>query len=395
MTESDIKKSDFATEFNFDDIRAFYDDEVQDVTKKLIHDPIFMTLINYLWPDMTFDDVKKKAEKVNGNIDFQLEFMHGAIRRILEISSNGLSCSGFDQLDPKKAYLFVGNHRDILLDAAILQVLLVEHGLPTTEITFGSNLKEKGFVTDFGKLNRMFTVQREGTSKELYEISRKLSAYIRHTITDKRVSVWIAQRNGRTKDGYDTTQSGLLKMLNISGNKSFSENFSQLNIVPLTISYEYEPCDHLKTQELYLSSLHTKYTKAQGEDLNSIVTGIKQPKGRIHMTAGAPLSEKELQYLDKIPNENEKVKALTAILDKRIHHDYKLHPVNHIACDILHDTNIFEAFYSPEEKNNFVKYMEQQTSLIEGEKEMLQSIFLKIYAQPTINKIHLNEQTAF
>lgn len=393
--ESQIKKSDFAQEFSFEDIRAFYDDEVQEVTQRLIHDPLFMTLINYLWPGMSFEQVKEKAARINSSIDFQLEFMHGGIRRVLEMSSTGLSCSGFEQLDPKKSYLFVGNHRDILLDAAILQVLLVEHGFPTSEITFGSNLKEKGFITDFGRLNRMFTVQREGTSKELYEISRKLSAYIRHTIVDKNISVWIAQRNGRTKDGYDTTQSGLLKMLNISGKKNFSENFAQLNIVPLTISYEYEPCDHLKTQELYLSSLHTKYTKAAGEDLNSIVTGIKQPKGKIHMTVGQPIGEKEYQYLDTIQNENDKIRAFTAILDKRIHHDYKLHPVNHIACDILHDTNIFEAFYSPVEKSNFLKYMEQRLSLIEGDKESLQSIFLKIYAQPTINKIHLNGQGSF
>ncbi len=391
MNENDTPRSDFAIGLDFDDIRAFYDDEVQDVTKKLIKDPIFMTLINYLWEDMTFKDVEAKADKVNGNIDFQMEFMHGAIRRIIEMSSSGLSSSGFEQLDPKKSYLFVGNHRDILLDAAILQVLLVEHGLPTSEITFGSNLKEKGFVTDFGKLNRMFTVQREGTSKELYQISKKLSAYIRHTIMDKNVSVWIAQRNGRTKDGYDTTQSGLLKMLNVSGTKTFSENFAQLSIVPVTISYEYEPCDYLKTQELYLSSLHTKYTKAPGEDLNSIITGIKQFKGKIHMSVGKPIEQKEYQYIDKIENENDKIKALTAMIDKRIHHDYKLHPVNHIACDILHETNLFESFYSAEEKNNFVKYMEEKIALIEGEKEVLRSIFLKMYAQPTINKIHLNE----
>jgi hypothetical protein len=391
MNPNTIPRSDFAKDFDFDDIRAFYDHEVKDVTNKLIHDPLFMNLINYLWPEMTFDDVKLKASKVNGNIDFQLQFMHAAIRKIVEMSSSGLTSSGFEQLDPEKSYLFVANHRDILLDAAILQILLVEHGFPTSEITFGSNLKEKGFVTEFGKLNRMFTVLREGTSKELYEISRKLSAYIRHTIVDKKVSVWIAQRNGRTKDGYDTTQSGLLKMLNISGRKSFSENFTQLNVVPLTISYEYEPCDHLKTQELYLSGLHTKYTKSPGEDLNSIITGIKQFKGKIHMSVGAPIEEKEYQYIDKIENENDKIKALTSMIDKRIHHDYKLNPVNHIACDILHETNLFEAFYSQEEKNTFVKYMNEKTGQIQGETLALKAIFLKLYAQPTINKLHLSE----
>ncbi len=388
MPERNITISDFAKDFDFDDIRAFYDHEVKDVTNKLVLDPIFMKLVNYLWPEMTFEEVKAKAAKVDGNIDFQLQFMHGAIRKIIEMSSSGLSCSGFEQLDPDKAYLFVGNHRDILLDAAILQILLVEHGFKTSEITFGSNLKEKGFVTDFGKLNRMFTVLREGTSKELYEISKKLSAYIRHTIVDKNVSVWIAQRNGRTKDGYDTTQSGLLKMLNISGRKTFSENFAQLNIVPLTVSYEYEPCDHLKTQELYLSSLHTKYTKSPGEDLNSIITGIKQFKGKIHMSVGAPIEEKEYHYIDKFENDNDKIKALCSMIDKRIHHDYKLNPVNHIACDILQETNLFESFYSPEEKNKFIQYMEEKISMIEGEKDALRTIFLKLYAQPTLNKIH-------
>jgi hypothetical protein len=204
--------------------------------------------------------------------------------------------------------------------------------------------------------------------------------------------VWIAQRNGRTKDGHDTTQSGLLKMLNISGNRSFSENFAQLSIVPITISYEYEPCDHLKVQELYLSSLHTKYTKAPGEDVNSIVTGIKQFKGKIHMSVGIPIEEKEYQYIDKIINENDKIKALTSMIDKRIHHDYKLYPVNHIACDILHETNLFESFYSQEEKNNFIKYVEDKISLLEGEKDVLRNLFLKMYAQPTINKLHLNEE---
>ncbi|WP_317898278.1 1-acyl-sn-glycerol-3-phosphate acyltransferase [Aurantibacillus circumpalustris] len=391
MTDNNLPKSKEEEEENFDDIRAFYDHEVQDVTKKIIQDPVFMTLINYLWKDMTFAEVETKADKVHGNVDFQLEFMHGAIRRVIEMSASGLTSSGFEKLDPKKSYLFVGNHRDILLDAAILQVLLVEHNLPTSEITFGSNLKEKGFVTDFGKLNRMFTIQREGTSKELYEISKRLSAYIRHTITNKNVSVWIAQRNGRTKDGCDFTQSGLLKMLNISGKKTFSENFAQLNIVPITISYEYEPCDSLKLQELYLSTLHTKYTKAQGEDLNSIVTGIKQFKGKIHMSAGNPIEEKEYQFIDKITNENDKVKALTSMIDKRIHHDYKLYPSNHIACDILNDSDLFESFYSPEEKNNFIKYMEEKINAIEGENEVLRSIFLKMYAQPTMNKIHPTE----
>ena len=289
-------------------------------------------------------------------------------------------------MNPKKNYLFVANHRDILLDAAILQILLVEHGFPTSEISFGSNLKEKGFITDFGKLNRMFTVLREGTSKELYEISRKLSAYIRHTIIDKKSSVWIAQRNGRTKDGSDFTQNGLLKMLNISGKKSFSENFEQLNLVPLTISYEYEPCDYLKTQEIYLSNLHTKYTKSPGEDLNSIITGIKQFKGKIHLTVGKPIEQKDMTFIDKYENENDKIKAFAAMIDKHIYDNYKTNPVNYIAADLLEKSYKRANKYNVEEKQSFIKYMEDSIKKITGEQDVLRQLFLKIYATPVINK---------
>lgn len=378
--------SDFAQEFEFEDIRPYYDDEIKLVATKLITDPIFMQLINYLWPSMTFEDVKQKLTKVNSSQDFQLEFMHGAIRKVLELSATGLSSSGFEQLDKTKSYLFVANHRDILLDAAILQVLLVEHGFPTSEISFGSNLKEKGFINEFVKLNRMFTVLRDGSSKELYEISRKLSAYVRHTLVDKKVSLWIAQRNGRTKDGCDITQNGLLKMLNISGKKTFSENFEQLNIVPLTISYEYEPCDFLKTQETYLAGLNTKYVKSPGEDLNSIVTGIKQFKGKIHLTVGKPIEKKELSTIDQLENDNDKIKAFAAMLDKLIYSNYKTNPVNFIAADLLEKSYKRANKYNSEEKQSFIQYVDESLKKIKGEREQLKQLFLKIYATPVLNK---------
>jgi hypothetical protein len=378
--------SDFAKEFNFDDIRPYYDHEVHAMLQKVMEDPLFMTLINFLWPEMTFDQVKAKAANIHSSLAFQLEFMDAAIKKIVEISSAGLTSSGFENLDRSKSYLFVANHRDIFLDAAILQIILVGHGFPTSEISFGSNLKEKGFITHFGKLNRMFTVLREGTSKELYEISRKLSAYIRHTILDKKTSVWIAQRNGRTKDGFDITQSGLLKMLNISGKKNFLENFSELHIVPVSISYEYEPCDFLKTQELYLSSLHTKYTKAPGEDLNSIVTGIRQFKGKIHLSAGKPLTKEDLVELNKNETENEKIKALAAFIDDEIYKNYRCNPINYTAADLLEKSKKRSPKYTAEEQKKFITYMDESLNKIQGEREALELIFLKIYASPVFNK---------
>ncbi len=371
---------------NFEDVRPYYDHEAYDRLQVIIKDPLFMRLVNYFWPGMTHEEVKAKAERVNSAMDFQLEFMHPAIRKIIERSSNGLSSEGFEHLQADQSYLFIANHRDILLDSAILQVLLVEHGFKTSEITFGNNLMEKGFITDFGKLNRMFTVLREGTGRELYDISKKLSAYIRHTISQKNISVWIAQRNGRTKDGIDQTQTGLLKMLNISGDGKFSENFKQLKIVPVTISYEYEPCDALKVQEAYLSSLHTKYIKAAGEDINSIITGVTMNKGRIHLAIGKPI-EDEIEKLDDISNENDKIKQLTTLIDQKIYRHYKLWPINYIAADILDDRSDYIQFYTSKEKEDFLNYVHSKIAKLQGDTETLMNLFLRIYANPLKNLV--------
>lgn len=367
--------------FNFDDIRPYYDNEARAVMRRLQHDPLFMKLVNHLWPTMTQEEAFAKADKVTSNMAFQLEFMHQAIRVIVSRSSTGLTCSGFENVDPKQAYLYIANHRDILLDSAILQILLVEHGFETSEITFGNNLMQGNFITDFGKLNRMFTVLREGNSRELYEISQKLSAYIRHTITQKNVSVWIAQRNGRTKDGNDMTQTGLIKMLNMSGGKNFTESMRNLKIVPLSVSYEYEPCDDLKVQELYLSSLHSKYVKAPGEDLNSILTGILQPKGRIHMAVGKPI-DKELVEIEKIGNENEKIKALVNIIDEQLYSNYKLWPVNYIANDIANESTEYSSYYSEKEKEDFINYIKQKIKKLTGDQQSLFNLFITMYSNP-------------
>jgi hypothetical protein len=368
--------------YNFDDIRPYYDHEAYDVMQKLKQDPLFMQLVQYIWPGMTREEAFAKAEKLNDNMSFQLEFMHQAIRVIVARSSDGLTCSGFENVDPDKAYLYIANHRDILLDSAILQILLVEHGFKTSEITFGNNLMQGDFITDFGRLNRMFTVLREGNSRELYEISQKLSAYIRHTIIEKNVSVWIAQRNGRTKDGFDLTQTGLIKMLNLSSKKSFAESMKDLRIVPLCISYEYEPCDDLKVQELYLSSLHSKYVKAPGEDLNSIVTGIKQHKGRIHMAVGKPIFS-ELDEIEKSTgNENEKIKQLVSLIDEQLYTNYKLWPVNYIANDIANNSDEFTSKYTSAEKENFINYINTKISKLKGDEQTLFNLFINMYSNP-------------
>lgn len=386
--EKPVQISDFAKEFSFEELRPFYDSEATEVMQRMAADPMYMQLLSYLWPGITKEDALAKAQNTKTIYDFQTGYMSYAIWSIVKNSSTGLSWSGIENLDHNKSYLYIANHRDILLDSALLQIILEKENFATSEITFGSNLMDQGFITDFGRMNRMFTVKREGNAKELYDISRQLSAYIRHTLIDKKASVWIAQRNGRTKDGNDQTQTGLLKMLGMSGGKDFVQCFSELNIVPLTISYEYEPCDFLKTQELYLSSLHSKYVKAQGEDLNSIITGIKQPKGKIHLAFGKPIKE-ELVEINKSGNDNEKIKQLTALIDKRIYNDFKLNAVNYIAYDLSHNTNVFETNYSGAEKEDFVKYINTNIDKLAGETDVMRNILLKMYAYPLINKLSL------
>ncbi len=391
MTKSNVSAppkniSDFAKEFNFENLRTYYDYETEDVMKRIAYHPSYHKAIAYFWPEITEQQAIDKALAIKSSYQFQIEYMDKAIWSIIHKSSTGLTYSGIEHLDPNKSYLFVANHRDVLLDTAILQIILVKEGHSTSEITFGSNLMDEDFIKDFVSMNRMFSIQREGTAKELYNFSRQLSAYIRHTIMDKNASVWIAQRNGRTKDGNDVTQTGLLKMLNLSGDKDFEKSFSELNIVPLTISFEYEPCDVLKVQETYFTSLANKYVKAPGEDLMSVFTGIKQPKGKIHVTFGKPIAE-ELKTMKDAPNENEKIKLLAALIDKEIHHNYKLNAVNYIAYDTLNQTTTFESKYSVTEKENFLAYANMQITKINGKADVLTELFLKLYANPVVNSL--------
>ena len=309
--------------------------------------------------------------------------MHPAIRSIVKQTSSGLTCSGFDNIDPDNAYLFIANHRDILLDSAILQILLVEHNFETSEITFGSNLMTSEFVIDAGKVNRMFKVFRDGTKREMLTNSKRLSAYMRYAITQKNTSLWIAQRKGRTKDGNDKTEPGLLKMLNISGTGNFIENFTELNIVPLTISYEYEPCDVLKVKELYYS-LKAPYKKSPGEDLNSIITGITQQKGRIHLSIGKPINDKLYKIEEKA--NNDKINQLARMIDKQIYDNFKLWKTNYIAYDILYNNGKYLNKYTSEDKKAFKNYLTKQLINIKGDKKILEKIFLNIYANPVENK---------
>ncbi len=373
----------------FEDIRPYYDSEINAALNRIVAVPEFRKIVAYLFPDKDSDLIIDNLRKINSALEFQKQFMHPLVCSIVDKTSKGLTTSGFENLKPGTPYLFVANHRDIVLDSAILQVILLDYGHETSEITFGSNLMSNQFIIDLGKVNRMYKVNRGGNRMEFFRNSRILSAYIRHTITDKHTSSWIAQRNGRTKDGYDKTETGLLKMFNISCRNDFHESFRELNILPLSISYEFEPCCAFKVNEMSAIARGTSYQKEPGEDLKSIITGITQPKGHIHLAACTPVNE-IIDKIDPALSINDKINQLASLIDSTIYKNFRLWPGNFIAFDLLSQTDTFSHRYTPEEKAIFIEYMKKELSMFQGDRTPETEIFLKLYANPVINAGEVN-----
>lgn len=367
----------------FDDLRPYNDNEVNEGLKKIVENKYFPSIVQYLFPERAVQDVIDELLQIHSAFDFQKQFMHGAICSIVKQTSDGLSFGGFENLKRDESYLFVANHRDILLDSAMLQVLLVDHGMETSEISFGSNLMMNPFVIEAGKVNRMFKVERSINSKESLLMSKKLSEYILHTITEKHLSVWIAHRKGRAKNGIDKTDTVILKMFEMANTTDFVSHFKALRIVPVTVSYEYEPCGKYKVNELY-QSRNTEYIKQPGEDLNSILKGITEYKGRIHLQMGKPIIQ-ELDALVEINNKNEKYQLLCDLIDKQIYKNYKLWPTNYIAYDLLTNENKYQSRYTQSEKDKFISIMNSELDSIKINNPDSVKIYLEMYANPVIN----------
>lgn len=371
-------------EEDFEDIRPYYDHEINPALIRIISNPVFGKILDFLFPGQDHEKIRQMLASTHSAHDFQFNFMHPLVKSIVSKTSDGLTTDGWENLVPGTPYLFVSNHRDIVLDSAILQFLLFDHGHETTEITFGSNLMVNQFVVDLGKVNRMFRVERGAGKAELLAVSRKLSSYIRYTITAKKASVWIAQRPGRTKDGNDRTEAGLLKMLNMSGGEDFTGSFRELNVVPLSISYEYEPCCAFKIRELLATRLTGSYRKRPDEDLVSIITGITQPKGRIHIAITRPVN-RYIGRIDENDTLNNKLNTLAGMMDEEIYRAYRLWPGNYVASDMMNKSDEYSSFYTPSEKETFLKYMENETKGIEGDRKDIEGLFLEIYANPVRN----------
>lgn len=374
------------TNQEFEDIRPYTDQEIPAAMERIATSSALPLLASYVCPDRTFDEVRAMLRSFNTIEDFQMGVMYHANEQIIANSITSFTCTGIDRLDPATPYLFVSNHRDIMLDASLLQNVLVDAGHKSSQITFGANLMMNPVVIDIGKSNKMFRVERPGGSiKEFYKSSLHLSRYIRHAITEQRESVWIAQRNGRTKDGIDRTDQGIIKMFGMSRTDNKVESINELHIVPVAVSYEWESCDILKTIELY-EKQRGPYIKKPGEDLNSILTGIAQPKGRVHIEFCKPLERDELQAFSDL-TAGDFHKQVATLIDHRICTSYRLTPNNYIAHDIRYGNMEYADRYTPEEKKAFKDYMHKLSRYEEDcDIDQLFDIFLGIYSNPIDSK---------
>lgn len=368
---------------NFDHIRPYNDDEVPAAVKRIANNESFSLISKYLFPQHSVDEIRKLCLQVQTVDDFQGMLMWPILNSIMEKTTAGVSAHNFDTVDESRHYIYICNHRDILLDAALADYFLYANKKGAFEITFGSNLMQGELVIDIGKCNRMFRLVRGGNSRDFYKNSLEVSSYMRSVVLEKQRSVWIAQRNGRTKNGDDKTEMAVLKMFSLSSDKPFVENLGELNICPLVISYEYEPCDFKKTQEVFISR-YQRYEKTPNEDMNSILHGVMQQKGGIDLVIAPPISKDELVFCDRF-EKNQKFQKLADIIDQRVYENYKLWPNNYIAYDILYQSCKYVGKYTEQQKNDFVAYMNGGISQLIGDAEELREIFLGIYANPVRN----------
>ncbi len=370
----------------FDDIRPYRDHEVSDVVKRVVQSESFTKLMRYVYPNDDLERLLGEIAQVTTIEDFQIRVAYPAMRKVVNSTTTDLTISGLENISQHKSHLFISNHRDIILDSAIMNILLYESGMGTFETAIGSNLLKEEIVRDLTKLNKNFTVIRNAGAREMYENSVRLSAYIHDTIIKRNSNVWIAQKEGRTKDGIDKTQPGLLKMLGINCEKPLNECFRDLRVTPVAISYEFDPCDVLKVPELEAISKDQKYQKQEGEDYHSILTGLMGPKGRVHLSIGEPL-DTELDQLKEVASVNDKLKLLGEIIDRKIYSLYRLWPSNYIALDRLNNKSDFSSSYSEEERKSFNSRIDLKMAEAGLEKEEDLYFLLNMYANPVKNAL--------
>lgn len=373
----------------FNEIRPYRDHEVEHVVNDFVNTSLPDEIISAIFPDEPVEHLKKVLIGIDNIKDFQEKFILKIIDKVLLDTSSGLTKSGLENINNTNTKLYISNHRDIVLDAVLLNGLFVGEGHETVEVAIGDNLLNKPWIKHLVRLNKCFIVKRNLSVRELMKFSQLMSQYIYETVSIKNHSLWIAQREGRAKDGNDRTQPGLINMLGMSATGSLKEHFSEFNIIPVSISYEYDPCDVEKVKYLYEMKFSGRYTKEKNEDIESMRKGIFGYKGNIHYHFGKPIGEEIIALPDGL-RKNDFIKRLSMIIDRQVIGNYKIQKCNYIAFDMIHGDRAGDLGYNASEKEKFVLDMESKIATISGNKDELKSIFLQMYARPLQNQLEIS-----
>ncbi len=374
---------------NFDDIRCYQAEDFEKVHSRFISDPALWEVASKL-PFEGKDYLANACHSASSLREFHRGFVIPLLSALADNSVDKLEYHGFEDMDPHKGYLFISNHRDIVMDTTLLNVLLARQSLPPSQTAIGDNLLAYPWIQDLVRLSKCFIVKRGLSGREQMEASIQLSAYIRQSIVIDHDPVWLAQREGRAKDSDDRTQPSVLKMLNLSGDSNVIQNLSSLNLVPLSITYEYDPCDYLKAKEMQLKRDIEGFHKSQEDDLLNMRTGIMGFKGRVFYSADFHAAE-ELRQLDAAMPRKEIFEQVASLLDRKIHLGYHLYPNQYIAADLLEGGHQSEEDYTMDERQRFTDYIERQLNKIDlpesvKDRSFLRKKLLEMYANPVKNK---------
>ncbi|MCK5846575.1 MAG: 1-acyl-sn-glycerol-3-phosphate acyltransferase [Bacteroidales bacterium] len=388
-------------EFDYSDIRYYGEDDLKPALERVIKEPTFSNICNFMTPGISKEDAEKKVLSYTKIKNFQVDFILKIIKKLISRSITNLSSENANNFSSNSndKYLFISNHRNIVMDAALINHELhaaYDKDFESTAIAIGNNLLGTPWIKDMARLNKSFVVIRDSSVQKMLENSIKLSTYMRSLIMEQKSSVWLAQREGRAKNGNDVTQPGLLKMLQMSGSSDFVENYGNLHIVPVSISYENDPCISNKVNELCAIEVDGKYDKTPMDDYNSMYNGLMGFKGRVHINFGNEITKDVLKKIDEeFPRKNEKIKSLAEYIDGFVHKNYKLWPKNYVATDIINNDTQFEDFYTSEDKTHFIKLMADKIKDINYDEKLKQDIFLKMWATPVKNSFKNSDKYKF
>ena len=377
-------------EFDFEEIRCYKNEEVHEVLERLCNEKQFMKVLSTIYPLLPKDVIKQRLMTFQSNYAFQKAMVYPFLQYLEANMTKGIKLNGLEKIDVSTSYLYISNHRDIILDSAFLCGKFIEKDMDTVQIAIGDNLLIYPWIEDLVRVNKSFIVKRGLSARQILESSKRLSAYIAKTIAENQ-SIWIAQREGRAKDSNDRTQESLLKMLNMFGEDSFIDNLIKLNICPLSISYEYDPCDYLKAKEMQQRRDNSCFKKNPEDDLLNMQTGVMGYKGSVVYEITGSINNELKKIALETSSRNEQITLVTELIDRRIHANYTIFPNNKIAFDAIKGGKHFTNEYSPVEKLDFERYLTMQIAKIDLENKdesFLRIKLLEMYANPLINKLH-------